>query len=490
MVAMLSCILHEHARNKHKPTIPIQTPYDLSELNYSRQGSVSSSVFVRNSVSFDKHRSSVLSIDSNSTVNSSIQPVSYIPHSASFGNNAHAGNTLINANAGSPSVNGITIPSRFVNNTGLPNRISSVATIGSYEGSFKSASPERSNTYFARNIRQQSFSYTPDNFNFSSPVQMPSTPIGLSINNNVNNSAGGLGTSNGSLSNGGPSGVINSGNGSVINHNQLYNTHHQHHPSISSISSKRHNAASLSTGYFNVPAGNNGITVSNKSPIVNNNTTGINNNNNNNNNVSVNITTSRMPKVNITMMNIETLDLYDDVYCMPLLDDLDKRKLNVIRSEYASLLYYWGLPVNRVKILKFNYSDKVNTNGYEFNDSYSNGDNDNDININNNNNNNRNGIVTNFRNSFKINESESESERSGRGSNAIRSVNINFDNYGGPFRDQLVKIGWFELSIPEVDKNNRQVSSGDYFGATNGEFALKLPPGKNGNSNEIRNMNK
>lgn len=486
MVAMLSCILHEHARNKNKPTIPIQTPYDLSELHYSRSGSVISSTLMRNSVSFDKHRSSVLSIDSNSTVNSTIQPASYIPHSASFGN-SHTGNSLVNANTGSPSANGITIPSKFVNSTGLPNRISSVATIGSYEGSFKSASPERSNNYFSRNIRQQSFSYTPDNFNFSSPVQMPSTHIGLSINNSINhnNNIAGLGTSNGSVGNG-PSGFINSGNGSGMNHSQLYNSHHQHHPSVSSISSKRQNVGSLSAGYFNVGTGN-GMSVSNKvGPMTSNgnngngtvsvsgfNTAGNNSNNNNSNNG--NITTSRIPKVNITMMNVETLDLYDDVYCMPLLDDLDKQKLNVIRSEYASLLYYWGLPVNRVKVLKFNYSDKVNTDGYEFNDN-TNGGGGNGVDSN--------AILTNFRSSFKINGFESDGERSGRGSNARRSVNSNGDNYGGPFRDQLVEIGWCELSIPEVVKSNRQVS-GDYFGATSGEFSLKLPPGKGRNSSEV-----
>ncbi|KAH3661832.1 hypothetical protein OGAPHI_006010 [Ogataea philodendri] len=61
------------------------------------------------------------------------------------------------------------------------------------------------------------------------------------------------------------------------------------------------------------------------------------------------------PGVSIQMLNVEDLDLYEGVYSMSLLDTLDRDKLQMYRSEYADLLFCWGLPVSRAKILKFNH---------------------------------------------------------------------------------------------------------------------------------------
>lgn len=62
------------------------------------------------------------------------------------------------------------------------------------------------------------------------------------------------------------------------------------------------------------------------------------------------------PEVSITMHNMETLDIYEDTYLCGLLLLINPSKLRQYRREYANLLYFWGLPVNRIKILKFNYT--------------------------------------------------------------------------------------------------------------------------------------
>ncbi|KAG7736448.1 hypothetical protein KL911_004829 [Ogataea haglerorum] len=62
-----------------------------------------------------------------------------------------------------------------------------------------------------------------------------------------------------------------------------------------------------------------------------------------------------VPKVSIQMINTDSLDLYEDAYSMSLLDDLDTERLQMYRAEYANLLFCWGLPVSRAKILKFNH---------------------------------------------------------------------------------------------------------------------------------------
>lgn len=61
------------------------------------------------------------------------------------------------------------------------------------------------------------------------------------------------------------------------------------------------------------------------------------------------------PFVTIEMQNVESLDLYDDVYSLLLLDSQDEQKIKAYREQYADMLYIWGLPINRIKILKFNY---------------------------------------------------------------------------------------------------------------------------------------
>lgn len=64
------------------------------------------------------------------------------------------------------------------------------------------------------------------------------------------------------------------------------------------------------------------------------------------------------PTFTIEMKNIEPLDLFDDMYTAPLLTGLDRQKINSYRQQYADMLYVWGLPYHRIKILKFNFPDK------------------------------------------------------------------------------------------------------------------------------------
>ncbi|KAK6456325.1 uncharacterized protein RJT20DRAFT_128180 [Scheffersomyces xylosifermentans] len=63
------------------------------------------------------------------------------------------------------------------------------------------------------------------------------------------------------------------------------------------------------------------------------------------------------PTVTVEMQNTDKLDLFDDVYTSSLLHSQDEHKIKLYREQYADMLYVWGLPVNRIKILKFNYPD-------------------------------------------------------------------------------------------------------------------------------------
>lgn len=61
-------------------------------------------------------------------------------------------------------------------------------------------------------------------------------------------------------------------------------------------------------------------------------------------------------KVHIEMMDVHQNDEFD--YLFPLTQFLDKQELHAYRAEYASILFCWGLPLSRLKILKFNYTSK------------------------------------------------------------------------------------------------------------------------------------
>lgn len=63
------------------------------------------------------------------------------------------------------------------------------------------------------------------------------------------------------------------------------------------------------------------------------------------------------PSVSVQMLNVDKLDFFDNVYGSPLLGSIDQAKIISYREQYADALYTWGLPIHRVKILKFNYPD-------------------------------------------------------------------------------------------------------------------------------------
>ncbi|GMG59192.1 unnamed protein product [Ambrosiozyma monospora] len=80
--------------------------------------------------------------------------------------------------------------------------------------------------------------------------------------------------------------------------------------------------------------------------------------------------------VKIDFINKEQFDLFEDDYSLNMQSVMDAEKLNRWRSEYASLLYLWGLPVSRAKILKFNYSTSDENNSSRNNShSYQNSEN-------------------------------------------------------------------------------------------------------------------
>ena len=63
------------------------------------------------------------------------------------------------------------------------------------------------------------------------------------------------------------------------------------------------------------------------------------------------------PVVQIEMMNTKELDLFHDEYSSSLLNSQDLDKIRSYRDQYAEMLFVWGLPINRIKILKFNYPE-------------------------------------------------------------------------------------------------------------------------------------
>lgn len=72
------------------------------------------------------------------------------------------------------------------------------------------------------------------------------------------------------------------------------------------------------------------------------------------------------PSFTIQMHNVELLDLYEDAFGSPLLSGIDAKEIAEFREQYANMLYSWGLPMHRIKILKFNYPDlKIDSTKFE-----------------------------------------------------------------------------------------------------------------------------
>lgn len=62
------------------------------------------------------------------------------------------------------------------------------------------------------------------------------------------------------------------------------------------------------------------------------------------------------PTITIAMKNDDRLDIFEDLFTSPLLDEVSTEKIRRYREEYASMLYAWDLLYNRLEILKFNYT--------------------------------------------------------------------------------------------------------------------------------------
>ncbi|SCU86179.1 LANO_0C07008g1_1 [Lachancea nothofagi CBS 11611] len=67
----------------------------------------------------------------------------------------------------------------------------------------------------------------------------------------------------------------------------------------------------------------------------------------------VNMAPSLLPDIKIEIIRDEVLDLMDG-QTPPLLDPLDEQKYKSYRYQYAELLFYWGLLINRAELLHFN----------------------------------------------------------------------------------------------------------------------------------------
>lgn len=80
--------------------------------------------------------------------------------------------------------------------------------------------------------------------------------------------------------------------------------------------------------------------------------------------------TKASPAVTIEMKNVPQVDLFDHVFSTTLLGDLDPEKILSYRSQYADMLYSWGLPFHRIKVLKFNYSEEEPDHEVESLDAY------------------------------------------------------------------------------------------------------------------------
>ncbi|AET39344.1 Mtc5p Ecym_4280 [Eremothecium cymbalariae DBVPG len=65
-----------------------------------------------------------------------------------------------------------------------------------------------------------------------------------------------------------------------------------------------------------------------------------------------------IPEVKIEILHDEILDLISD-RVPSLLDPEDEPIFRRYRRQYAELLYYWGLPMERVKVLKFNINENT-----------------------------------------------------------------------------------------------------------------------------------
>lgn len=64
------------------------------------------------------------------------------------------------------------------------------------------------------------------------------------------------------------------------------------------------------------------------------------------------------PTITIDMKNISEADYFENVYTSSLLSELDPARLLSYRHQYAEMLYAWGLPFHRIKILKFNFPEE------------------------------------------------------------------------------------------------------------------------------------
>ena len=70
-------------------------------------------------------------------------------------------------------------------------------------------------------------------------------------------------------------------------------------------------------------------------------------------------TSTSTVQIEVKMRNQPSLEATHDIRCFKLKDVVYEDKLMLYRSEYASLLFMWGLPASRTKILKFNYGGRV-----------------------------------------------------------------------------------------------------------------------------------
>lgn len=61
------------------------------------------------------------------------------------------------------------------------------------------------------------------------------------------------------------------------------------------------------------------------------------------------------PSLSVEIQNADSLDLYEDCYANLLIVSQDAAKIKRYREKYAEMLFAWGLPLDRLTILKFNY---------------------------------------------------------------------------------------------------------------------------------------
>lgn len=61
------------------------------------------------------------------------------------------------------------------------------------------------------------------------------------------------------------------------------------------------------------------------------------------------------PSLSVEIQNADSLDLYEDCYANLLIVSQDADKIKRYREKYAAMLFAWGLPLDRLTILKFNY---------------------------------------------------------------------------------------------------------------------------------------